>query len=305
LIERLKGIFIPIFISLFLSVKDYFNKNYSYHSSALTYYLLLSIFPLLVFIFSVLSLFVFFNISYVYYILYNLFPSVSDQFLNIILNFYKRESSINISFLSILISLYFAKDLFIAIQMAFSAVWEIGYKGNKRNLVVAVISLPFLSLFLLVLYLLALVIKYVEEIKLFLEKLDLFFIKWFLFIINFISENVKVLLNLLNFSEILIFWFLVFLLFRFFTPIKVNKRKTLISSVLFTIFLILLKKVFEIILIKLLSKSPLFLTLGSVFVFLVWVKISFDIILIGQRFLYYYNKYPEGIDLPEKVVNRV
>ncbi|WP_297887634.1 YhjD/YihY/BrkB family envelope integrity protein [Sulfurihydrogenibium sp.] len=174
MIKRLKGIFIPISISLFFSVKDYFLKNYSYHSSALTYYLLLSIFPLIIFIFSVFSLIAFFNISYVYYVFYNLFPSVAEQFLNVVLKFYSKETSINVSFLSVLVSLYFAKDLFIAIQMSFSYVWEMEYHGKKKNLIVAVVALPFLSLLFLILYMVTFVFKYIQEIKVFWKNLICF-----------------------------------------------------------------------------------------------------------------------------------
>lgn len=305
MIKRLKGIFIPISISLFFSIKDYFLKNYSYHSSALTYYLLLSIFPLIIFIFSVFSLIAFFNISYVYYVFYNLFPSVAEQFLNVVLKFYSKETSINVSFLSVLVSLYFAKDLFIAIQMSFSYVWEMEYHGKKKNLIVAVVALPFLSLLFLILYMVTFVFKYIQEIKVFLEKLDLFFIKWILYVVDFIAENIHIFFHLLNLSEILIFWFFVFLLYKFFTPVSVDFKRVLVSSIIFTIFLVFIKVVFETILIKFLSKSPLFLTLGSVFVFLIWVKISFDVILIGQRFLYYYTKYPEGKNLPDKNINKV
>lgn len=305
MIEKLKRGFYPLLGSLFYSIKDYFKKNYSYHSSALTFYFLLSVFPLFIFIFSIVSLLAFLNISYVYYIFYNLFPSIAEKFLDTVIKFYSTNISTHTSIVSILISLYFSKDLFIAIQMAFSYVWEIDYRGDKKNLIISIISLPVLSLILIFFYGIMIFLKFLNEIRTFLEKLDLFFTKWILFFINFVDENINLIFQILNFSKMLIMWFFIFLLFYFFTPSKVSKKEKYVSSILTALLLIILEYLFEKFIISFLSKSPLFFILGSVFAFLIWVKISFDIILIGQRFLYYYSKYPEGQNLPENNLSRV
>ncbi|MGB9766283.1 MAG: YhjD/YihY/BrkB family envelope integrity protein [Sulfurihydrogenibium sp.] len=297
---KLKGGVFPLLLKfLFYSIRDYFSKNYGYHSSALTFFLLLSIFPLFIFLLSVFSLLAFFNISYVYYILYNLFPSFAKDILDNVLKFYNTEVSINLSFFSIFISLYFSKDLFIAIQMAFSYVWETEYKGNRQNLIVAVLSLPVLALIFTGIYIFMLLLKFIQEIKHFLESLDIFFLNWLLEIINFLNKNIKLLSYSSNVLKVFIIWFFVFLLFYYFTPKKVFKRDVLVTSLIFTFFLLVLEFLFKILLLNFLSKNPLFLTLGSIFVFIMWAKFSFDIILIGERFLYYLSNKAEGKNLPQ------
>ncbi|MFN4308380.1 YihY/virulence factor BrkB family protein [Sulfurihydrogenibium azorense] len=290
----LNGIFIPFFISLILAIKDYFNKNYSYHSSSLAFYFFLSIFPMFIFVFSILSFIAFLKISDIYYIVYNLFPNIAEKFLENVLKFYNTNLSTNLSLISILLSLYFGKDLFIAIQMAFHYVWELEYTTDRKKMIVSILALPFIAIIFTVFYLFMILLKFIDEVKNYLENFDVIFLKWLTNLINFLAENVDTILNLLNISEIITFFVVIYLLFYFFTPVNVERKK-LILVVLFVSFcLFMMRVLFESVIINFLSKNPLFLTVGSIFAFLVWVKLSFDIILIGQRIVYHYSKHSEG-----------
>jgi membrane protein len=183
--------------------------------------------------------------------------------------------------------------------MAFSYVWETEYKGNRQNLIVAVLSLPVLALIFTGIYIFMLLLKFIQEIKHFLESLNIFFLNWMLEIINFLNKNIKLLSYSSNVLKVFIIWFFVFLLFYYFTPKKVFKRDVLVTSLIFTFFLLVLEFLFKILLLNFLSKNPLFLTLGSIFVFIMWAKFSFDIVLIGERFLYYLSNKAEGKNLPQ------
>ncbi len=251
-------------------------------------------FPLFIFVFSILSFIAFLKISEIYYIVYKLFPNVAENFLENVLKFYNTNLSTNLSLISILLSLYFGKDLFIAIQMAFHYIWELEYTPDRKKLFVSILALPFLVIIFIIFYLFKILLQFVDEIKNYLENFDVIFLKWLVVFVNFLYENIDTIFSLLNISEMFTFFIIVYLLFYFFIPITVEKRKLVLIIFFVSACLFIMRILFESVIIQFLSKNPLFLTVGSLFAFLVWVKLSFDIILIGQRILYYYSKHSEG-----------
>jgi Predicted membrane protein len=137
---------------LYLSLKDYMANNYAYHSSALTFYFLMTIFPLLFFIISVISLLAIINISEIYFILYKIFPNSAESFLNTVLKLSQSQVAQKSIVITILLSIFFSKDLFVAISQAFSYIYEAKVAEGRVILIISMLALPFLATLILIFY---------------------------------------------------------------------------------------------------------------------------------------------------------
>jgi len=82
---------------------------------------------------------------------------------------------------------------------------------------------------------------------------------------------------------------------HFFTPVQ-EKSKNFIKlcfnnfNFLLAYLCFFLKIAFTFLILNFFSVHPLYLTMGSIFTFIIWVKLCFDILLIGERMIYYLEK---------------
>lgn len=282
---------------LYLSLKDYIANNYAYHSSALTFYFLMTIFPLLFFIISVISLIAIINISEIYFILYKIFPNSAESFLNTVLKLSQSQVAQKSIVITILLSIFFSKDLFVAISQAFSYIYEAKVAEGKVILIISMLALPFLVTLILVFYVFLFIVKFlfsnIEKISSGVSK-DILFIERIKNFLEFVNNKLGLLQIILNLSEIFIFALIIWLIYYFFTPVQ-EKRKNFIKHVLtisifISMLVFLLKIAFTFLILNFFSANPLYLTMGSIFTFIIWVKLCFDILLIGERMIYYLEK---------------
>jgi membrane protein len=159
------------------------------------------------------------------------------------------------------------------------------------------LALPFLVTLILVFYIFLFIVKFlfsnIEKISSSVSK-DILFIERIKNFLEFINNKLGLFQIILNLSEILIFALMIWLIYYFFTPVQ-EKSKNFIKHVLtisifISILMFLLKIVFTFLILNFFSANPLYLTMGSIFTFIIWVKLCFDILLIGERMIYYLEK---------------
>ncbi|MBX0310308.1 MAG: YihY/virulence factor BrkB family protein [Sulfurihydrogenibium sp.] len=257
----------------------------------------MTIFPLLFFIISVISLIAIINISEIYFILYKIFPNSAESFLNTVLKLSQSQAAQKSIVITILLSIFFSKDLFVAISQAFSYIYEAKVAEGRVILIISMLALPFLATLILVLYVFLFIVKFlfsnIEKITSGVSK-NILFIERIKNFLEFINNKLGLLQIILNLSEVFIFALIIWLIYYFFTPVQ-EKSKNFIKHVLtisifISILMFLLKIIFTFLILNLLSVNPLYLTMGSIFTFIIWVKLCFDILLIGERMIYYLEK---------------
>ncbi|MCX7738172.1 MAG: YihY/virulence factor BrkB family protein [Hydrogenothermaceae bacterium] len=263
--------------------------NFSYHSASLTFYFILSLFFIFLFITVLVSKVLILNIREVFYILYQLFPEVTERFVQGMFNLSKQPNSLNI--IAFILSIYFSKDFFLSLNRAFSYVTE---KQNRPrfNLYLMSLSLPFLFTLILFLYLIKVLIQwlvnYFSSLVLYLNVL--FGESVTIYLHNLVLKLYSLLFLNYIFEVVILSSFVYsgyFFLLRF---EKSMGRDVFIVSLVVSILILLLKRIFEAVTSIVFSKSPLFVIMGSVFIVIMWLRIMFDIILIGARLLFYLEK---------------
>lgn len=229
------------------------------------------------------------NIGEIFYILYQLFPEVAEWFVQGVFNLSKQPNNLNI--IAFMLSVYFSKDFILSLNRAFSYVTE---KQNRLrfNLYLMSLFLPFLSTLILFLYLIKVLVQWLvnyssslvlylnvlfgESVTIYLHNLVLKL--YSLLFLNYIFE--AVILSSFVYSG-------YFFLLRFEKPMGKN---VFIVSLVVSILILLLKRIFEVVASIFFSKSPLFVIMGPIFIVIVWLRMMFDIILIGARLLFYLEK---------------
>ncbi len=253
----------------------------------------MALFPILVFIISVVSIFSFLSISEVYYVLYKLFPSIADKVLDLIMNTAHSKILAGSLLINIILSFYFSKDLFIALSYSFWFIFESKEMESKKVLLISIFSLPFLVFAIILIYILKLIINFlifnVEKFHSFeIKSLDSI-----IYFINSIIQKLDLIFEILNISEYFIICFFVWLIYYNFTPLKnkkLIKEKVFFISIFVALVIFVLKIAFTNFIKNFFIINPLYLIFGSLFFIIIWIKICFDILLIGERFLFYLVK---------------
>lgn len=283
-------------------MRDYFVFNIGYHSASLTFYFLMSFISMFSLIVLLVSKIIMLNIGEVYYIISKFFPQATENFVQTVFIISKQSGSINIFLVGL--AIYFSKDFFIALNNAFSYITQTKQKRNF-NLYIMVLSMPVVVLLVILLYILKftveLVLTYFISAVGYLETLFGYQITAKLYSILIYLKQLLAFGFLFEFAVLFIFIFSAYYL-MIKSSKTINRYKLYVAAVVSTIIL-LWKMVFGIISGMVLSKNPLFLVMGSVFIVIVWVKLMFDTVLIGARAIFYLEKAStrEAINTVSKV----
>lgn len=261
-----------------------------------------SIFTLIVFVTSKLIML---NIGDVYYIISKFFPEAAEKFVQTVFFISKQSGSLNI--ILILLAFYFSKDFFIALATAFSFVTQTQQK-KKKNIYIMIFSLPVVVVIITLLYLFKFLIKLL---------LSYFVVITAHFKILFGEKFTQKLHDFLLYIERMLSFGFVFEFFVLFIFVfsayylmvniqNITKIQIVYISLLVSMSVLVLKIGFGIMYTYLLSKNPLFVVMGSVFIITVWVKLMFDIVLIGARLIYYLEKASsKEAQLPDLVKSKM
>lgn len=236
----------------------------------------------------VLSKIIILNIGEIFYILFQFFPDIAVNFVKTV--FVLSQQPIGLNILSLVLSIYFSKDFFIALTKAFSYVTEKSV-NTRFSIYVMIFSLPTVVFIMVLIYILKTLInilfRYFNEI---VDYLNLLFSNQFSQSLHNMINITYKLLFAGDVFEIFIISIFLFSAYSFLSGLEIGKRYIYSVSLSIGIVIVFLKKLFASLFLSFIVKSPVFVVVGSIFAVVVWLKMVFDIILIGARFLYYLEK---------------
>ncbi|WP_297453057.1 YhjD/YihY/BrkB family envelope integrity protein [Persephonella sp.] len=269
--------------ALYRAVLDYFFEGFSYHAAAISFYTLMSFFPLLIFITVVVSYFATINTQAIVETLQKLFPQITQEFLNLLVTLTEKRTFFGIG--SLIISFYFASSIFTSLHSAFIHVFENREESIKKKALVYLLGVPIFTLILLGIYFIGLLIS-------FLINLIKEFTVWQMLYKILSGIHLEFLLDIFGnvglIVQLISFVFIMFILYKYLAPHTIYNWKTVFNVGFFiAILLFLISLVFNKYIIIASKANPIYGALSGIFAFLAWLYLSFGIILIGARMLYY------------------
>ncbi len=225
--------------------------DFSYHAGALTYNFIVVIGS----IFSILSILAsytpFFSYDRIVSIAVQLFPQHTNEVILAISSFYQGKATF--SLLSFLLAYFFSVNFIKNLYKAFSYV---KCDIKQRSEISFWVFLPTLT-FIFSLLTIAIITTH-ALLKFFIVKIPFSFIASFLFLL-----------------------IVLFTVYKYF--INASIAKTLYVSLLISIFLYFFNKLFVSLIVKFVTLNPIYGLVGSFLIFLVWLYLSFQVVLAGAK----------------------
>ena len=256
------------------ATRDHSRLRMDYHTAAITYFTLISSIPLLIVMTTIVSFFPIDNVRLETIIL-AIFPKLPfDPGHILALLSQQRETY---GFLGIAVAYYFSMYLISGLKHALHVVMEVE-KKYKRKLIHEMVWVSLLTLLTMAAYMLGALASATIATLAHLAP----FAKGLPYYLLFLFSKVVNIYNLITiFSVILV-------IYQFLTPRPQKKWiNTLLVSIHVTILLILLKKGFKFYILGAAAVNELYATFAGVFGFLIWIFISFNVMFIGARVMYY------------------
>ncbi len=291
-----KGFFYNFSASFYRAILDYITKGYGYHSASISYFILMSFFPLLFVLTVILSYVADIKMDIIVDVINRLFPSITKSFVDFLVSLSKKRAVFG--FLGVVISFYFATGIFSSIHTALVHVFEGRDVGIQKTALVYILGVPVFTIALILIYITGVILSFLIEGFMHTTVWKLFF--EYLSKIG-LDSIVMFFVNITNVIQITTYFIIIFLLYRFLTPLRVVNLKNIIWITLFmSIILFLLKSAFNLYVSFASKANPIYGSLSGIFAFLAWLYISFGFILVGARVLF----YMESVDiLKEKLQN--
>ncbi len=270
----------------FKSIFDFFIYGFGYHAAAISFYTLMSFLPLLVVLTILASIFVNLQEEFIRKMLAEFFPSKAQSFFEYVINLTSGSLVFGIS--SFILSFYFAGNIFTTLHDALNNIFEKKSSSIKRITLIRVFGIPTLIFVLVFIYMINTFLTITLDL---IENSHL----WNYVIIYLSKYNLKFILFLFDAIPLIIhptaYFILMFAIYKFLTPYNDFKKKDLIFiSVLIAIILFLLKLGFDKYIVMASRTNPIYGSLSGIFAFLAWLYLSYGIILIGGRTLFYIRK---------------
>ena len=268
----------------YYSFLDFFQKQYTYRSAALSFYVVMAVIPLVMVVTTILS-YLPFDPPQVTDVLNRTVPNLPSQAGTLLHHlgelFMKRRGWI--AGIGFLFAYYFAARLFLALYRTFSIVFE--KKATLRSgILIALVAVPIIVLALLLINVFSFGLTTIIQAMMSVS-----------FLVTFLPEamlNLMIKVTLwVNFATFMIFSFLVY---HFLVPRsgRLFWGSLWVSLVMSTGFLIL-KGIFGSLIIVIAKINPVYGLFSGAFGILLWIYWAFILILFGARALYYIES---GID---------
>jgi membrane protein len=257
------------------SIKDLIVKDLDYLAAALTFFTLVSIVPLMIVITSLIPF-----LPYKAHIFMEPIEALLPQGLNyldkIMLILGKQRKLYG--FLSFIIAYYAATGVFRVLYKSLVVIFEVPIQRHRKNLTIQFLSVP---LFMLTMFFLYLTSSILSIVMLYINKTIVFE--------AFISSQFTILfLNLANIVTFLSFFLLILLIYHILAPRELPKwQNSIIISLIISVVFLFIKDFFNKIIIFLTTVNPIYGTFGSIVGILAWLFISFNVLLVGARVIYY------------------
>jgi len=267
--------------SIWRATKDSFPLYFEYRCAGLSFYTIISLIPLIIVIATILSLLPF-ETKQIVQSLYRVVPDFPFD-IEIILSkaskLLSKERNLY-GIISFFFAYFFASRLFLALHRTMRVIFEMkGVVGRHIN--IQVLGIPIFILGLFVIYFGGLIVVKVME--------TVFHIK----IITKVLPQILMtqIIDITNIVTYFTFSLLIFLMYHFLAP-RANRRfrnsltVTLVIGAIFT----LLKNMFGFFINFMASHNPIYAAFGGIFGFLFWIFLSYYVILIGARAIFYLEK---------------
>ncbi len=245
----------------------------------------MSILPLFIVITVIVSHIAILNQEILNSIFQKLFPTNVEKFFNFINQISNKSAVFGI--FSFLLSFYFASRIFGALHTAINHVFEKEDVPLKRVALIQVFGVPVFIISLIFIYIASffinIFIDFVVSTTLW-EYINSLFSKVKLnFVLSLITDITKIV-------DTITFFTIVFLIYRYFIPEKVPLKNVLITSIFISVLLVIVKFGFGVYITFASKTNPIYGSLSGVFAFIAWIFITYNIILIGARTIYYLEK---------------
>ncbi|MFC1752814.1 YihY/virulence factor BrkB family protein [Thermoproteota archaeon] len=264
---------------LFKALHDQYIKNMDYLSAAISFFALISIIPLIIVLTIILS-FLSIDITVFLEPLKNIFPHSNELFNRSLLILSTSRKWYGI--VGFLLGYYAATNLFRILHKALFVIFEIPLREHRRNIKIQLFSIPIFIMGLFSIYVFTHILSFSLDLLLRIQVLEQIFLK---------IPFEKTFLNISNIINFLTFFLFIMLIYDVLAP-RLHKRfrNTFVITSLVSIVLIALKNSFNALVIHITVSNPIYGTFGSIFGFLAWIFLTFNIILIGARTIYYLEK---------------
>jgi membrane protein len=262
------------------SIRDLFVKDLDYLAAAISFFTLISIVPLLLVITTILSFLPFQTIG-VIDSFHSFFPAEAIVYITKVLTVFTKQRKLY-GLISFVVAYYSATGVFRIMHRALVVIFEIPLSEHTKNLKVQFLSIPIFMLGLFAIYFGSNIVSFVFAL---ITKVPMFNA----LISTFLSVLFLSIANIINFMS---FFFLMYLIYHVMAPRDNKKHCNSISIAIFvSIIFTVLRKLFHKLIILLASTNPLFVAFGGSIAFLAWLFISFNIILVGARTIYYLEQH--------------
>ncbi|MFN4013489.1 MAG: YhjD/YihY/BrkB family envelope integrity protein [Aquificaceae bacterium] len=242
------------FRAFLLSLLDLLKGDVAYHSASLTYQFL-TVIGSIIMVLAFISMYLpFLDPIKIYQHLQEIVPSYAEDILNKILPAYKKRA--HGSVISFAIAYYFSLSFAKALNTAF------GFMYGKKPVESEIF---FWTIMPLVIILYAILLS-------------------FAVVLIAISKALLggVYYRIAEASNLFVLFLTLAMLYSLYFKLK---KATLFASALVALMLLLLNKAFSLIVVKMISLSPLYSIVGSPLLLLLWLYYSFSCLLVGVRMI--------------------
>jgi len=243
----------------------------------------MAFFPLLLFLTVGLSYIVSINTDIIVSVLQRFFPDITQQFLKLLITLAEKRNLFG--FFGLIISFYFATSIFTALHTAFVYIFDGREESIKKKALVYLLGVPVFTVLLLVIYLfgsiISVVLDIIKNFKLWEYVEDIFGWVHLEFLLDILT-NVGIIVQFTGFLIIL------FILYKYLAPHLIyDIRVIFYVSFLIACILFILSILFNKYILIASKANPIYGALSGIFAFLAWLYMTFGVILIGGRMLFY------------------
>jgi len=243
----------------------------------------MSFFPLLLFLTVGISYIVSINTEAIISALQKFFPDITQQFLKLLITLAEKRNIFG--FFGLVISFYFATSIFTALHSAFVYIFDGREESIKKKALVYLLGVPIFTVLLLIIYLfgsfVSILLDIIKGFELWKHVEEVFGFVHLKFLLDLLT-NVGMIVQFTGFLIIL------FMLYKYLTPHLIHKSRIIFYvSVLIATILIILSMLFNKYILIASKANPIYGALSGIFAFLAWLYLTFGIILIGGRMLFY------------------
>ena len=271
------------------AILDVPNRHLGYRSAALSFYTMMATVPLLIVLVSILSLLPLQD--------WIVLPGGSESLDRMVdhiipqstlihdmiqlLYTVLKQQQLTYTIVSMLVAYVFSGRLFLAIYRSFRLVYNCDHASKDQRLKMVLFGVPFLLLAGIGVTIFSVVISTVFQNILQTQ-----------FLGTLLSMPIlEVIMNVSNLITIFSFFLLLVLMYHFLIPAPDKRfRGSAWVAALMSLGFTILKKVMTPIFLVMATVNPIYGTFGSIFGILIWIYLSYCLLLFGVRVLYYFNQ---------------